>query len=153
MDIKLKPEVNFVKLESQFSDIMDFEKHPDLGVQLHNALARYLNPYVPMQTGTLSQSTIISPDRVTYTQPYAHYQYSGIVYGPNIPVFENGMITGWFSPPGKGTKQPTGRPIHYSTELHPLATHHWEQAMMRDCGEAFTKEVGRIINRWLNTSG
>lgn len=153
MEVEFKPEVNLVEIKTKFAHLMDFDKHPDLGILLHNALAKQMDPYVPMDTGMLSTSRLITPHYVEYTQPYAHYQYTGIVYGPNIPVIENGIVTGWFSPPGKGSKQPTGKQIQYSTEMHPLATHHWDKAMMRDKGDVFVKEVGKIIKRWLKNNG
>ena len=150
MKIKANVEVNFVKIETKFARFMDDE---NLGLQLHNELARQLNPYVPMQTGMLSQNVLITPKYVQYVSPYAHYQYTGLVYGPNIPIIENGVITGWFSPPGKGTKHPTGKSINYSHELHPLATHHWDQAMLRDRKDEFIASIERIIKRWLKTNG
>ena len=74
--------------------------------------------------------------------PYAHYQYTGIVYGPNIPIIENGVIVGWWSPPNK---QPTGAQINYSTEKHPQATHDWEEAMLRDKRKPLMKDLSTII--------
>lgn len=145
MDIKFDVDVNLVNIQTKFAHLADNE---EVGYLIHNALAKELNPYVPMQTGTLAQTTVITPKYVEYTQPYAHYQYTGLVYGPNIPIKENGIITGWFSIPGQ-KKHPTGAMIHYSTELHPLATHHWEKAMMRDRAKEFTKEVERIIKWYL----
>ena len=139
-------DINLVNIETKFKKLPE---NPDVMLEVHNAMARYVDPYVPMQSGVLFTSKTITPKYILYTQPYAHYQYTGIVYGPNIPIMENGNITGWFSPPGKGTKHPTGRPINYSKEHHPLATHHWEQAMMRDKGKEFTTEVENIIKRRL----
>lgn len=149
MDVTFDVDVNLVNIQTKFAHLADNE---DVGLLVHNALAKELNPYVPMQTGTLAQTVIITPKYVEYTQPYAHYQYTGLVYGPNIPIKENGVITGWFSIPGQ-KKHPTGAAIHYSTELHPLATHHWEKAMMRDRAAEFTKEVERIIKWYLKRSG
>ena len=143
--MKFDVDVNVTKIQTVFAGLND---DAEIKLLVHNAFAKELNPYVPMQTGVLSQTPIITDKGVTYTQPYAHYQYTGIVYGPNIPVIENGTVTGWFSPPGKGSKHPTGRQINYSTELHPLATHHWDEAMMRDRGSEFTKEVEKII-KWV----
>lgn len=142
----MEVEVNLVRIQTKFAGM---NEDPDLKLMINNALAKELNPYVPMQTGVLSQTPVISAEGVLYTQPYAHYQYTGIVYGPNIPVMENGVITGWFSPAGKGSKYPTGRPINYSPEIHPLATHHWEKAMMRDRGDEFTAEVNKLIGWYL----
>lgn len=119
----------------------------------HNTLARMCDPYVPMQQGVLAQSIQISKDGVTYTQPYAHYQYVGEVYGPSWPIIQDGVIVGWRSPKGEGTKHPTGGQLSYSKEMHPLATHHWDQAMMRDHGDEFKAEIAKIIKgEWLRGS-
>lgn len=114
-------------------------------LSISNTLAKKCDPYVPMRSGTLAQTAEISAEGVRYTQPYARYQYYGEVYGPNIPIIKNGMIVGWFSPPGKGTKHPTGRTINYSKEMHPLATSKWDEAMLRDHREDFEKEVAETI--------
>lgn len=120
-------------------------------LEIHNSFARRCDPYVPMAEGNLAQSAFahVTPEYVQYgdeSVPYAHYQYTGEVYGPNIPIIENGIIVGWFSPKNQ-PKYPTGRPINYSTEMHPKATSHWDQAMMRDEGEEFCKDVENILTR------
>ena len=89
----------------------------------------------------------ITPYYVHFLSEYAHYMYEGVVYGPNIPVFENGVIVAWWSPPSG--KSPTGKSINYSTEFHQLATHHWDKAMMQDEGAEFTAQVGKIISNHL----
>ena len=127
---------------NKFNEVINNEQFK---LAVHNALAKWCDPYVPMDEGVLSQSIEIMPDYVHYTQPYAHYQYIGEVYGPNIPIIENGVIVGWFSPPGKGSKHPTGRQISYNVEKHPLATDHWDKAMMRDRGDEFKKEIADLI--------
>lgn len=90
-------------------------------------------PYTPMDTGMLMQSsitgTVIGSGKIRYNSPYARYQYYGIVYGPNIPIFENGTLTGFWSPP---KKESTGRPLHYSTEKHPKAGKLWFERMKAD---------------------
>ena len=121
-------------------------KDTNVGVEIHNTLARYCYPYVPMDTGTLFTSTEVTNNYLRYNTPYAHYMYVGKVYGPNIPIIENGQIVGWFSIPNK-KKSPTGKSINYSTSKHPLATHHWDKAMMQDRAEDFSSEVGDIIER------
>lgn len=113
---------------------------------VHNLLAKMCDPYVPMQTGVMAQTTNITSEGVTYTAPYSHYQYTGEVYGPNIPIMQDGVITGWFSPPGK-PKHPTGAAISYSTEMHPLATSHWDEAMLRDKKDEFESGIKDIIIR------
>ena len=108
--------------------------------------ARLMDPYVPADTMTLAAHIQITADddcgHVTYNEPYAHYQYEGEVYGPNIPIFdgvdENGneQIMGFWSPKHK---HPTGRKIEYNTIQHPLATDHWDKAMMTARGDELAK--------------
>lgn len=127
-----------------------FEPDDRLKLYANIRLAAYCEPYIPMETGTLSNMRRTTPEYVEYTAPYAHYQYMGEVYGPNIPVRnEAGTIIGWFSPPGQ-RKQPTGRELTYSKELHPLATDHWDQAAMRARGDDLTEEIARYIVRRYN---
>lgn len=82
-----------------------------------NSCARYMNEFVPMQTGVLSQNYETGADAiggyVRYNSPYAHYQYSG-------------------------------EGFDFSKEQHPLATHHWDQAMMLAKGVQYIAEVNRI---------
>ena len=72
-------------------------------------------PYIPFRQGAL-RSQVRYPDgmsggTIEWYAPYAHYQYMGEVYGPNIPIKDaDGNITGWWSPP---TKYPTGRKLQY----------------------------------------
>lgn len=119
------------------------------GIELHNILAKMCDPYVPMMDGDLSQTIEVTPEYVRYKMPYAHYQYTGIVYGPNIPITEDGVIVGWFSPPGQ-PKFPTGYPIQYNTQMHPLATKEWDKAMMRDNKDEFLAEVQAALRRRYN---
>ena len=121
--------------------------------ELHNTLIEYCNEYVPMKYGILAGSAKATPKYAQWggpEAPYGHYMYTGIVYGPNIPIFENGVIVGWWSPPNK---QPTGENLKYSTEMHPKATHHWEQAMLRDKKEPFMTDLSKIILDDLNKGG
>lgn len=111
----------------------------------HQRLAFYCDPYVPMETGALNTTRDITPDGITYKAPYAHYQYIGEVYGPNIPVKdENGMITGYFSLPGR-RKHPMGRALTYSKEMHPLATDHWDKAAMAARMDDLLDDIARHI--------
>ena len=45
---------------------------------LHNILAKMCDPYVPFLEGPLSQTIKVTDTGVTYTQPYARYQYYGV---------------------------------------------------------------------------
>lgn len=51
--------------------------NPTTMLAIHNTLAKRCNPYVPFLNGPLSQTAEVSPDGVTYVQPYARYQYYG----------------------------------------------------------------------------
>lgn len=75
------------------------------------------DPLIPFQQGALRNSVNypqgIYGGEIEYNTPYAHYQYEGEVYGPNIPIKDaEGNITGWWSPP---KKSPTGRKLQYHT--------------------------------------
>lgn len=135
-----------VQLNDALRQKLEKINNPTTMLAIYNNLAKRCDPYVPMQEGALAQTAVISSKGVTYIQPYARYQYYGEIYGPNIPIKEDGEIVGWFSPPGQ-EKYPTGRKMHHSKEKHPLATSFWDKAMLRDHGEEFNKEVEDIL-RW-----
>lgn len=46
-------------------------------LEIHNLFAKMCDPYVPFLEGPLSQTIEVTPEYVKYTQPYAHYQYTG----------------------------------------------------------------------------
>ena len=113
--------------------------------RIHNLFAKLINPWVPMYEGILSQALEITAKYIRYKQPYAHYMYDGEVYGPNIPIWENGIIVGWWSPPGKGSKHPTGRAIKYGTEKHPLATKEWDKVALPIILDKIEKGIINIL--------
>lgn len=147
MGMKMKDDTVLVKLRYNITNI---PKNEALMTECHNLLAKYLEPYVPMDEGNLAHNISVTSKAVSYLSPYAHYQHEGVVYGPNIPIIENGVIVGWWSPPNK---QPTGASLQYSTEKHPLATHHWEQAMMRDKSDEFKSDIEDKILQEINKKG
>lgn len=129
----------------------DLEKDDATMLEIANLFAKMCDPYVPFMEGVLSQSGLaqVKPGLVTYGNdlvPYAHYIYEGEIYGPNIPIVENGEIVGWFSPPGK-TKNPTGRQMSYTKDYHPRATRHWDEVMMQEKGDEFNAQVEQILIR------
>lgn len=95
------------------------------------------DPLIPFQQGALRNSVIypkgIYGDEIEWNTPYAHYQYVGEVYGPNIPFKDSsGNTIGWYSPP---VKHPMGRKLQY----HTTGTgDHW-----------FEKAKERHKNEWL----
>ena len=106
------------------------------------AVIRECFPYLPFDEGILAGSantaTEIGSGEVVYDTPYARYQYYGEVYGPNIPIVENGEIVGWRSPP---EKFPMGRQLQYNTDKNPLAGSHWFERAMADHKDDVLKEA------------
>lgn len=84
---------------------------------------RLYAPYVPFESGTLRDSVTITPKTITHNAPYAHYQYTGDVYGPNYPITQNGVRVGYYSPPNR-PKYPTGKRLKYK---NPKAAAKWDQ--------------------------
>ena len=117
-------------------------------VAVDSAVIRESFPYVPFGEGILAGSantaTQIGSGEVVYDTPYARYQWYGEVYGPNIPIVENGEIVGYWSPP---EKYPTGRNLQYNTDLNPLAGSHWCERAMADHKEEVLEEAQHAANR------
>ena len=84
---------------------------------------RLYAPYVPFESGTLRDSVTIAPKTITHNAPYAHYQYTGDVYGPNYPITQNGVRVGFFSIPNR-PKHKTGGKLKYK---NPKAAAKWDQ--------------------------
>lgn len=102
--------------------------------------------YVPFSQGGLRGSAHF-PDgpygeTIEYNIPYAHYQYMGEIYGPNIPQKDtNGNIIGFWSPP---LKTPTGRPLVY----HTAGTgSHWFETAKVNHGKAWIDLVKRTVGK------
>ena len=119
----VKLELNSAEISKDLTE--QFEKLLDDNtmLQIHNELARFCNPYVPMLNGPLSQTVEVTSDGVTYIQPYARYQYHG-------------------------------EDFNHTTEFHPLASAKWDEAMMRDNGDAFVSQIQAILDmKWRNGNG
>lgn len=82
--------------------------------------AIYMDDFVPMDEGNLRKYTIEGSD-IIYDQEYANYQYEGI--------------------------SKSGNPLNYSKDKHPLATHHWDQAMQTARGEDLTESLQNYLDR------
>lgn len=106
---------------------------------------RQMKPYTPFRTGMLERSatlgTVIGSGRIVYTSPYARYQYYGVVYGPNIPIYENGILVGFRSPK---QKHKTNRMLTYSKARHPQAQRLWFENMKKKHGEAILRGAAAI---------
>ena len=84
---------------------------------------RLYAPDVPLESGALRDSVTIAPKTITHNAPYAHYQYTGEVYGPNYPITQNGVRVGYYSTPNR-PKQRTGKKLKYK---NPKAAAKWDQ--------------------------
>lgn len=109
---------------------------------------RLMVPYTPRRNGILEGSaklgTVIGSGEIRQSTPYARYQYYGKVYGPNIPIFENGQLIGFFSPKGKA-KHPTGAELQYDKTRHPKAGPFWFKRMVDDHKDEILKGVAQIL--------
>lgn len=109
----------------------------------------YCQPYVPASPDrtlefSAQASTEIGSGQVVWNTPYAHYQYMGIVYGPNIPIIEDGILMGFFSPPGR-PKHPTDRELTYDTAQNPLAGPYWFERMKANRLNDILDEARRVM--------
>lgn len=99
---------------------------------LNEQIVADCDPLIPFQQGALRNSVNypegVYGGEIEWNTPYAHYQYEGEIYGPNIPIYDTqGNITEWFSPKGK-KKNPTGKPITYHPEGTERGDHWFERA-------------------------
>lgn len=111
----------------------------------------FCQPYVPASPnrileGSAQLATEIGSGMVIWNTPYAHYQYMGIVYGPNIPVYQDGVLVGWYSIPGR-KKEPTDRELTYDTAQNPLAGPHWVERMKADRMGEIEERAQRAASR------
>lgn len=107
----------------------------------------YDQDYCPWDTGLLANSpysvTVVGSGEVIYPGPYAHYQYYGEVYGPNIWNEDQHIKNApspYFSPPGQ-KKHPTGRELQYDTSTNALAGPYWFERMKADHVDDIVEEA------------
>lgn len=96
---------------------------------LASEVARLCDPYVPMQQGLLKNLHTIASDgsAITYTQPYAHYQY----YGKAMA--------------GRAPKHYTGDDLTYHGA--PMRGPQWDQRMMADKRNELEANLAAYIRR------
>lgn len=113
---------------------------------------RHYAKYVPMQSGVLYQQVTYDAERgsgiVNHNANYAHYQYTGNVYTPNIPITEGGAIVGYFSLKNR-PKTKTERKLKYSKQFHPNASAKWDEA----AAPVELPKLEREIESYLNNGG
>ncbi len=118
--------------------LLGLDDHGRVQQTIDQSVIDYCRPYIPASPNRILEdsaqvSTDIGSGLVIWNTPYAHYQYAGIVYGPNIPIIEpeTGVLMGWFSPPGR-PKHPTDRNLTYDTSQNPMAGPYWFERMKAD---------------------
>lgn len=119
----------------------------DVQKQFTNIVNRRITRYMPAgPQAVLSTKSkrIKSPTEIEVVAPYAHYQYKGEVWGPNIPRIENGVVVGYWSPP---IKHPTGRKLKYSKAYNKLAGPLWDKRLMAEEGDAIVADLQRYMDR------
>ena len=111
-----------VRLEMKpSSQIVNRILDDSVGRFLSETWAKIFEKYTPRDSGTLGQSYITEPWKVTYTQKYAHYQWQGV--------------------------SKKGKPLNYNKEKNMLAQSHWEEAAERDKGNEVARAVTEYIKR------
>lgn len=79
-NITVNVKFNDRKLNSMLNSLIDSKTM----LEAHNLLAKRCDKYVPFLTGALSQTNIVTPHYVRYTQPYAVYQYYGTEFNHTL---------------------------------------------------------------------
>lgn len=137
--LNIKWNKNFGKLTSE--NILRTQAYIDRECIMH------MKRYTPMKNGFLYRSatedTVIGSGIIRQNLPYAHYQYRGLVYGPNFPIWENGIIIGWRSRKNM-KKHPTGGKLQHSTARHPKAGPFWFERMKKDKKDVILMGAARI---------
>lgn len=153
--ILVKAPLKPTELQQKLINIIGTEKAMR---EVHRLLGEFCEPYVPKNTGGLRASMKAYPGSVKWETPYAHYQYTGVVYGPNFPIIRNGIVTGWKSSAGK-KKRKTNRELGVPGEWkgwkfgysEPGTAHHWFNKAMAGRGKnnysiAVTKLLKKLAN-------
>ena len=110
----------------------------DVRYYANSRVQAYSDIFVPFGDGNLSQDVTITDEAVTYNRNYAHYMYEGELY-----LAPNGSA--WAK---KGEKKnPTGKPLNYSKDVHPLATSKWDRAMAVAKGQQIAEDIQNYIER------
>ena len=92
--------------------------------------------YVPASPNRILEDAVVTNDQegwVAWNTPYAHYQWAGIVFVPDIPDIdpESGVLMDFWSPPGR-PKKPTDRKLTYDKAQNPNAGPYWFERMKAD---------------------
>ena len=121
--MKIKVDINTAKILKQHKLGGDNQAQ----VYLASEVKRLADPYVPMQSGTLKNTAKVAGDgsTLTYTQPYAHYQY----YGQAMA--------------GRAPKKYTGNALSYSGGG--MRGPQWDKRMLIDRGDDLAQSLAKYV--------
>ncbi len=74
MPVVIKVSGDLMKCVERFKHVVDA---PQTKLELHQVLKDISDPYVPYNTGRLSENVTVNSDGITYHQPYARRVYYG----------------------------------------------------------------------------
>ena len=104
-----------------------------------NEAKRLMDPYVPALNLALARNVRVHIENgkgiVHYLSPHARYNFEGKVMVAKRPGVKGSA---------KIVMQPV-KDLHYSTFRHPLATSHWDKAMMTAHGNDLVKAVQNYV--------
>lgn len=113
-------------------------------IKINTYIANAMQQFVPMKSGALRKSVKVTPDSISWTAPYAHYQWKGEVWGPNHPIIKNGIVIGWYS----GTiKHPTGRKLGVPGEYMNWVFGYTTPETLDHWNEQYTGELKAITDQ------
>lgn len=128
-----------IKWDKSPKEILDRIFDDETMTYVHDRLHIFMSPFVPMDSGMLDQTVDIKPDCVHYKSPYAHFIWNGKVF-----VDDRGSTWARRSE----SKHPINKDLDFSKDEHaPLATSHWEKAMMVSKGDEFCKDITDYLRR------
>ncbi len=158
------------KLQKKLSDVVGNRK---ARLETNKIYLEMSNKYVPYEEGTLRNKGHYTEKSVIWDTEYAHYQYVGIVYGPNFPIYDRNADNGkpvsyhidpvtnrrWpvfnpavatpigFRTPKGMTKYPTNRSLSYHKDGNPLASKEWDKKMLQNDRRAFNNRVTSALKK------
>lgn len=115
-------------------------------------LAREMDSYVPFRTGTLKNQRLVEPGKITYTQPYATFQYYGkVMVDPDTgkaAFFSEDY--GFWSRPGVA-KVVTDRDLTYNGA--PQRGAFWDVRCWKERGKKITQQFAAMIDKTTGGGG
>lgn len=134
MNVKININVNKILASRGLGSSKAAQKY------LASDVKRRSDPYTPFLQGILQNTAMIAADgsEIVYIPPYSHYQWEGIVRGPN---YTNGERF-WS---GKAPKQPTGEKLTYSGGS-PRGPR-WTERMFADKRKEIENDLEAFIKR------